>query len=200
MADTTRYFSGYSFRTSSRFGSNVEISVGDGVVTVTGRRIPRWQRDAWIGMQAGLGTLILTRFLFRRRGVARAVFWQWVVAAFGALLLWWPSERGPRGLVHGVSPDFRAEGTEMAAAGYSSWAFRLGDVSDVRVTPWYSRRGLWYAAWLWNLAILAFPGHDRVVVFDVVVSDESPREQAVFAIQMDSAEEAEALAAALRGE
>lgn len=200
MPDDTRFFTAYSFRTSSRFGSRIQLSVTDGVVTVTGRRIPRMLRDAWIGMQAGIMGAFLARLLLGRRGKARLFTLEWLVASFGALLLWWPSERGPGGMLHGVTPEFRAAGTEMAGRRYDSWSFRITDVSDVRVTPFYARRGLWYVAWPWQLIEYVLPGHDSVVVFDVAVSDEAPREQLVFALNLDTAEEARSLAAVLRGE
>lgn len=200
MAEETRFFTGYSFRTSSRFGSRVQLSVSDGVATITGRRISRPARDAWIGLQAGIMGAFLARVLLGRRGKARMFALEWVVSSLGALLLWWPSERGPGGILHGVSPEFRAAGTEMAGRRWASWSFRLSDVSDVRVTPFYARRWLWYVAWPWQLAEYALPGHDSVVVFDVAVEDEAPREQLVFALNMDSPEEARSLAAVLRGE
>lgn len=199
MTDDTRFFTAYSFRTSSRFGSRVTVSVTDGVVTVTGRRIPRWLRDAWIGAQAGIMGAFLARILFGRRGKLKLFTLEWFVASFGALLLWWPSERGPGGVLHGVSPEFRAAGTEMAGRRYESWSFRVTDVSNVRVTPFYARRGLWYVAWPWQLAEFVMPGRDSVVVFDVGVSDEAPREQIVFALDFDTPAEAHELAALLDG-
>jgi len=40
-------FEGYSYRTSSRFGSRVWITVEDGTVTVTGPRVPAPLYAAW---------------------------------------------------------------------------------------------------------------------------------------------------------
>lgn len=200
MAEETRFFTAYSFRTSSRFGSRVQVVIDDDVVTVTGVRVPRWLRDAWIGAMAGIMGLFSARVLFGRRGKVRAFTFEWIVASLGALFLWWPSERGPGGMLHGASPEFRAAGTEMATRRYQSWSFRLAEVSDVQITPFYARRGLWYVAWLWQLTEYFLPGHDSVVVFDVAVDDESPREKLVFALNLDTPEEARALAAALRGE
>ena len=174
MAEDTEAFAGYSFRTSSRFGSYVEIVVADGVVTVTGRRVARWARDAWIGAQGGLMGAAVAAFvdmLFgvrgARRRLLRALFWEWLVASFGALLVWWPSERGPRGLLHGSDPERRAEGTERSRRTYSSWPFRVSQVRDVRVSRWYWRRWLWTIAWPWNLLIAIGPDRRDVVVFDV---------------------------------
>lgn len=198
MPEDIRFFTAYSYRTSSRFGSHVDVCVSDGVVGVTGRRIPRWLRDAWIGAQAGIMGALIARLLFRRRGWFRVLVAEWAVAAFGALLLWWPSERGPEGLLHGVSREFRTSGTEMARRSYDSWSFRVENVRDVRVTPWYWRRGLWYVAWPWQLLMVLVPGERKTVVFDVLVADEPPRERLVFALQMPSAKAAEELAGILR--
>lgn len=198
-----RVFSGYSYRTSSRFGSHVEIEVVDGAVTVTGRRIGRGTRDAWVGAQAGLMTLLLVRILQRLSGrrrthITRTFLAEFLVASFGALLLWWPADRGPGGLLEGDTPEQRDSGAAIARRSYSSWTFPLTAVSDVRLTPWYSRRGLWFIAWPWQLPSLLFPWDPREVVFEVPVDDEAPREKLVFAIALGSAEEAAGLFEALK--
>lgn len=203
MGDTRQVHSGYSYRTSSRFGSNVEIEVAGGMVTVTGRRIGRGMRDAWVGAQAGLMTLLLVRVLQRLSGrrrtrIVRTFVAEFLVASLGALLLWWPADRGPGGLLEGETAEERDAGALIARASYSSWTFPLEAVTDVRLSPWYSRRGLWYIAWPWQLPSLLFPWNPREVVFEVAVDDEAPREKLVFAVALRSAEEAAALLEALK--
>jgi hypothetical protein len=202
MAEGGRIFQAYSFRTSSRFGGPVDVIVENGLVTVTGRRVPRQWRDAWIGAQGGLmGALFFALVLplftgRRRRPVWRLALLEYLVAAFGALLVWWPADRARGGMADKLlrSDDATAE---AARASFGSWTFPVSAVTYAERTRWYWRRGLWLIAWPWQLLAMLMPGGTEVV-FDVATADEPPREHLVFALAMATAEQADDLVAALR--
>ena len=199
-------FTGYHYRTSSRFGGHVEIAIVDEWVTVTGRRVARPVRDAWIWLQAALmagaigwlvvGVLSLSRACCRavrpRRAltVSGILWWAlYLVAALGALFLWWPADRGPRGFVSGFTDRQRRAGEEAARPTYSSLGFPLWVVRRARLSRWYWRRGLWLVAWPWQLVLLLAPDEHREVAFDVA-DPARPGRRIVFALAMSTAEEA----------
>lgn len=200
--DDERIFTGYHFRTSSRFGSHVEVRVDDDWVTVTGRRVRKPVRDVWIAAQGVLmavtfGWLIEAICGGGRRAWGRVAFWafvEYLVAALGALFLWWPADRGEDGIVWLVTkPEDRAAAEVEARASYSTLRFPRSSVSNVAHTRDYSRHGLWLVSWPWQLVQLLPPGGVKEVVFDVD-DPERPGETLVFAISVDSPETAAELA------
>jgi hypothetical protein len=69
MDELAKSFEAYSYRTSSRFGSRVEVSIDDGNVTVTGPRVGVLIHRVWIVAQVVL-------------------FWSTIPVLLAAALLW----------------------------------------------------------------------------------------------------------------
>lgn len=202
-----RIFEGYHYRTSSRFGGNVRISVSGDWVTVEGYRATRRARGIWLTVQGvfmvGLLGAIVDA-LFGRPGAWRRVglfaFAEWLVAAFGALVVWWPAERGRNGVMWMVSDESgRAAGERDAEKAYSAVGFPRSAVTYAQVTPYYSRHGLWLVSWPWQaMTYLIGAQTHREVVLDVD-DPARPGKKLVFAISMESEEDAKELVIALKG-
>ena len=83
MPERKTTFEGYSYQTSSRFGSRVRVSLEGGMVSVTGPRIGVLLYRLWIVIQAILLWLTVPALL------AALALWDWryLVAAVGLLLV-----------------------------------------------------------------------------------------------------------------
>jgi hypothetical protein len=179
-------FDAYSYRTSSRFGSRVKITIDQGMVTITGPRIGLGPYRSWITVQAFLLGLVLLALL------AAVLFRNWWFLALSGVLL----------ICHGCAGGFGAgclwelENLIELGAGIpgKSACFPLHTVKNTRVGKGWARRGMW-------LLILPY-----IVVVDKMadgycVSFEAPdgeREgERVYALHMRSKEEARRLAVSL---
>ena len=71
VAEQDAAFEAYSYRVSARFGSRVQIVVGDSTVTITGPRLSPAICSLWIVVQAVLLALVLLALL------GTLIFWNW---------------------------------------------------------------------------------------------------------------------------
>ena len=95
MKDQKTTFEGYSYRTSARFGSRVQVSVEDGTASVTGPRVGVLAYRLWIGTQVVLFWLIVPvliavvlrdwRYVFLALALLGA---HWAIGGAGAGCLW----------------------------------------------------------------------------------------------------------------
>jgi protein-S-isoprenylcysteine O-methyltransferase Ste14 len=81
MKDQKTTFEGYSYRTSARFGSRVQVSVEDGTASVTGPRVGVLAYRLWIGTQVVLFWLIVPVLI-------AAVLRDWRYVFLALALLW----------------------------------------------------------------------------------------------------------------
>ncbi len=75
IADEKREFEAYSYRTSSRFGSRVEVRVDGETVTVAGPRVGVLLYRMWIVVQVILLALIIPALLMA------VIFWEGAAVA-----------------------------------------------------------------------------------------------------------------------
>ncbi|NIV34861.1 MAG: hypothetical protein GWN58_37005 [Anaerolineae bacterium] len=79
VTESDATFEAYSHRVSARFGSRVQIAVGNNTVSITGPRLSPSVNRSWIAVQAVLLTLIVLALL------GTLIFWDWrglIVALF----------------------------------------------------------------------------------------------------------------------
>jgi hypothetical protein len=182
-------FGGYSYRTGSRFGSRVRVSVDDGMVTVTGPRIGVLVYCLWIAAQVVLFWSIPPALL------AAAVLWDWrylvialmlvvahwAVGTFGAVCFW--------ELANVVA--FTEGAMDQTAV------FSVSTVKRVKIGRGWARNGLWLAIPLFVSGINQW-AKGSLVSFEA--PDGETGRDAVYAFQMRTKEDARALARLLRGE
>jgi hypothetical protein len=181
-------FEGYSYRTSSRFGSRVEVSVKDGMVSVTGPRIGVLVYRLWIVTQAILLWLTVPALL------AALVLWDWryLAVAVGLFLLHYGISS-----IGAVAPWEGATVVQfLGTEGYPKTSFPLSAVRRVMIGRGWARNGLWLVIpWV-------VPQIDRVAEGHTV-SFEAPDGEAgrgaVYALHMRTEADASALAALLEG-
>jgi len=105
MKDQKTTFEGYSYRTSARFGSRVQVSVEDGTASVTGPRVGVLAYRLWIGHTGG--PFLANRTGAHCGGSARlAVRFSRIGAAGRSLGHWW----GRCGVPMGVGQSHRFHG------------------------------------------------------------------------------------------
>lgn len=128
-------FEGYHYRTSSRFGSRVRITMDKEQMSVTGPRIGPSIYRAWILVQSVLLFLIIPAIVFPLV-FARPVylllipgllFMHYAISGTGAVILW-------EGADVMAFTDGRMGDTET---------FRLAGIRDIRVGKGWERNGLW---------------------------------------------------------
>jgi hypothetical protein len=181
-------FQGYSYRTSSRFGSRVNISIDDKNVTITGPRTSVFFYRLWIAAQVVLfwliGPTVVTAVILRNWWyvvlVPALLIVHWVVSSFGAGCLW--------ELANLTAFAERKMG--------ETHSFPLNAIKRVKVGRGWARNGLW-------LVILPYiPGINQMAG-EYVVSFEAPDgetgKDAVYAFHMQTTEEAQALARRVEG-
>ncbi len=187
MEDQKTDFEAFSYRTSSRFGSVVEVSLDSGLVTVTGPRIGIIAYGLWIALQLALLTLVLASL------VTAVVVWDWRCLVLALALL----------LVHlavgGLGAGALWEGARLTAFGlgeYPSVSFPVSVVKRVSIGRGWARRGLWL------VIPYAVPGIDKTAEGHAV-SFEAPDgergKDVVYALHVRTEDEAKALAALLEG-
>jgi hypothetical protein len=189
MTEQVSSFEAYSYRVSARFGSRVRLSVADGSVTITGPRLGLVVYRAWIAVQAVLLALACVALLLA------LILWDWRVLVAALLLL----------LLHLAVSGFGAgclwelanltaflEGTTGKAA-----TFPLDTVNRVRIGRGWARKGMW-------LLILPYVAGINSLAEGFCVSFEAPDgdtgREVVYALHMQTSEEARALAGLLEGD
>jgi hypothetical protein len=189
VTEAVAQFEGYSYRTTSRYGSRVQLRVEDGLVSVTGPRLAPSLYGLWLGAQAALMVSVLPVLLIeavlRRRwryvvGSAGVLALHGAIGGFGAGCLW-----ELQGLI-----DFGA-GKEGTTA-----TFPVNAVRDVRIGRGWARKGL-------GVVILPYVAGINAMAKGLAVSFEAPDEvtgrDVVYALHMRTPEDASALAMALGG-
>lgn len=200
MTDSTRgsAFSGYHNRTSSRFGGNVHIVFTEDRVLITGRRVSRAARGAWLAAQAVVMALALALLVNAIVLGSRAAWiWfvaaclvEWIASSLGALFIWWPADLGRMGFIWMLAGSGKHRAEARAEQSYVTIELPRSSISRAAVTKWYSRHGLWLVSWPWQLVALA--GADTQVVFEADEPDR-PGRVLVFSLNMESREAAESL-------
>jgi hypothetical protein len=181
-------FGGYSYRTSSRFGSRVGISVDEGMVTITGPRIGVLVYRLWIAAQVLLFwsiplVLVMAAALWEWRYAATALVLagaHWAVGTFGAVCFW--------ELANVLAFTEGAMGQTAL--------FSVSTVKRVKVGRGWARNGLWLVIPLFVPGINQW-AEGSVVSFEA--PDGETGRDAVYAFQMQTGQEASALAKLLEG-
>jgi hypothetical protein len=185
MSEQVRTFEGYHYRTGSRFGSRVRLSIESDNVTVTGVRVRKSWYQAWIGAQAALLAmspvmllLAIVRWNRRYLKCAGALFTLYLgLSGGGAGCLW-------------EEANLEAFGAGKVG---DTVSFPLEDVRDVRIGRGWDRGGL-------GLVILPFLAAINKMSEGYAVSFEAPDGEggkAIYALHMRTPADARALAAAL---
>ena len=181
-------FKAYSYRTSSRFGSRVRVSVDGQTVSVTGPRVGVIIYRLWIAAQlvffwAIVPVLLVTVVLWDWRYLVVALVLavaHWAVSTFGAVSLW------------------ELENVQAFIAGTEgqTTTFAVSAVKRVTVGRGWARNGLW-------LVIAPYVAGINTMAEGYAVSFEAPDGErdgdAVYALHMQTKEEAQALVRLLEG-
>jgi hypothetical protein len=189
MTNNVPQFEAYHYRTSSRFGSRVAVTLDAGRVTVSGPRAPLVAYRVWIGIQAVLLALVALALV-----LAIALHNGWYVLGAVLLLL---IHAAAGGVGAGCMWELMNLIAFMDGRKGDSITFTLADVQDVRIGDGWARRGMW-------LLLLPFVGGINSMAKEVAVSFIAPTDAAggtgVYALHMRTSAEAQSLAALLRGE
>ena len=129
-------FEGYHYRTSSRFGSRVEISINKESVSIIGPRIGVGIYKTWILIQTVLLFLIIPAIIFPiifgapiyLLVILALLFLHYAISGTGAIILW--------------------EGANVFAFGKNqkgdNETFKIADIKDIRIGKGWERNGLWF--------------------------------------------------------
>ena len=182
MAGQETSFEAYSYRTSSRFGSRVRVSVDDQTVSVTGPRVGVVIYRLWIAAQVVLFWLMVPVLL------ATVALWDWrylVVALVLAVAHWALSTFGAVSL-------WELENVKAFTAGTrgQTTTFAVSAVKRVMVGRGWARKGLWLVIPLYVAGINKM-AEGYTVSFEA--SDGETDGDAVYALHMQTEEEAQAL-------
>jgi hypothetical protein len=183
MTERAKDFEAYSYRTGSRFGSRVKVSIDERTVTVTGPRIGASVYRAWIVVQLILFWLIPPSLL------AAVVLWDWrylVLALALAVLHWAIGTFGAVSLWELANLNAFTEGSMGTTI-----EFPVTAVKRVKIGRGWARNGLWLVIPLY------VPGLNQTAK-EVCVSFEAPDgdtgRDAVYALHMQTSEIAQSLA------
>jgi hypothetical protein len=180
-------FGGYAYRTGSRFGSRVRVSVDDRMVAVAGPRIGVLVYRLWIAAQvllfwsippALLAAAVLRDWRYAATALVLAVTY-WAVGTFGAVCFW--------ELANVIA---FTEGSVGQTA-----MFSVSTVKRVKIGRGWARNGLWLAIPLFVPGINQW-AEGSVVSFEA--PDGETGRDAVYAFQMQTGQEASALAELLK--
>jgi hypothetical protein len=182
-------FEAYSYRTNSRFGSRVKISVDDETVTLIGPRIGTFIYSMWIKVQIVLLWLIIPVL------IAAVVYRDWkflVLTCMLAIIHWFVGGAGAGCLWEMANLNAFAVGVFGKTI-----SFPLKDVKDVKIGRGWARKGMW-------LVIPHFiPGVNKWAE-GYCVSFEAPDgekgKEVVYALHMRTEEDARSLKKLLVGE
>ncbi|MFC1907367.1 hypothetical protein ACFLW8_04710 [Chloroflexota bacterium] len=181
MADSTS-FEVYGYRTSSRFGSHLKVSVDGHMVSVTGPRVGVTIYRLWMALQAVLlaltvPTLITAVALWDWKyliAVLALLFFYWVISSVGAVALW----------------EFQNV-TSFDRGGYQVTSFPLSSIRRVKIGRGWARNGLWLIL-LPFIVPLNKASEGRVVSFEAPDGDTG--KDAVYAFYMRIEDDPKALA------
>jgi len=186
LEDQEMTFEAYSYRTSSRFGSRIRISVEGETVTVTGPRIEVFLYRFWIAITA----VIFALSIFALLASLILLDWRYLVAVPLLLVLH---------LVFsgtGAGSFWEMKNLEAFDTEYPATSFSVSTVKQIKIGRGWARKSLW-------LIILPYVSLINKVSEGRVVSFEAPDGQtggdAVYAFYMHSDDEATVLAEALKG-
>ena len=175
-------FEGYSYRTSSRFGSRVKVAVADGMVTVTGPRVGVFLYRLWIAAQviilwsivpALLAAVILREPRYLALALMLAVA-HWAVGTFGAVCFW--------ELANVMAFSAGTMGETMT--------FSVSAVKRVRIGGDWARNGLWFVIPQF-IPLITMLAEGGCVSFEAPDGDTG--KDAVYALHMQSEEDAQVL-------
>jgi len=185
MADIKTSFEAYGYRTSSRFGSRLKVSVESETISITGPRVGVTIYRLWIAIQSlflasVLPVLIVALALWNWVYLVIAVallFTYWVFSSVGAVALW----------------EYQ---NALIDRDYQTTSFPVSSVKRVKIG-----RG-WARNWIW-LVILPFVVPINKLSEGLVVSFEAPDgetgKDAVYAFLLPNKDKAQALAKLLEG-
>lgn len=189
MSEPEHTFEAYSYRTSSRFGSRVRVSIDAGIVTVTGPRVGGSIYRLWIAAQLLLFWLMVPAVL------AAVVLWdgRYLLLALALLVLHWAvSTFGAVSFWELANVTAFMEGSMGVTIG-----FPLSSVQRVRIGRGWARNGLW-------LAIPPYVPAVNQMSEGICVSFEAPDgetgQDVVYALQMQTPEIAQSLARLLEAQ
>ena len=174
---------GYHYRTSARFGGRVGVSVDAETVTITGPRVGVGIYRLWIAAQVillyailpALGAAVVLwnwRYLALALGLLVA---HWAVGTFGAVSLWELEN------VNAFTQGTRGE----------TMTFPVGTVKRVEIGRAWARKGLRWVIPHFAVAVDQW-ATETCVSFEA--PDGATGRDAVYALQMQSAEDARTLA------
>lgn len=183
MSERENVFEAYSYRTSSRFGSRVKVSIVEGMVTVTGPRVGIFIYRLWIVAQVIVFWLIVPALL------ATVVLWDWryLILALGLLVPHWAiGTFGAVSFWELANVNAFTEGTMGTTI-----EFPVSAVKRVKIGRGWARNGLWLVIPLY------VPGLNQMAE-GYCVSFEAPDgetgRKAVYALHMQTKEIAQSLA------
>jgi len=189
MTNQAMEFEGYSYRTSSRFGSRVRVSIEDETVSTTGPRVGVLAYRLWIAAQMVLFWSIVPAL------VAAVALWDWrclVLALVLAVAHWGVGSFGAGCLWELVNLTAFAEGKAGETV-----AFPLDTVKRVMIGRGWARNGLWLVIPPYIAGINQMAG-EFVVSFEAL--DGETGKDAVYALHMQTTKDAQALGRLLEGE
>ena len=171
-------FEGYHYRTSSRFGNRVEISINKESVSITGPRIGVGIYKAWILIQAVLLFLIIPSIIFPiifgapiyLLIILALLFLHYVISAVGAVALW--------ELANFLAFDKDKKGDNET--------FKIVDIKDIRIGKGWERNGLWFVI-PYVIPMINMMSEGLCVSFEA--PDSVTGKDVVFAFHMHSKEE-----------
>lgn len=188
MSEQIVTFEAYSYRVSARFGSRCRVTVGEGMVSVTGPRLGLGVYRLWVAAQAVLLVLMVLAL------ASALIFWNgWMLLGALVLLL---CHLAVSGFGAGCLWEMQNLIAFLEGSSGETVEFPAGEVQDVRVGAGWARRGMGllilpYVAGINSLA----KGH----AVSFIAPDGTP-DGGVYALHLRTPEEAQALASLLGGE
>jgi hypothetical protein len=187
VSQSSTRFNGYSYRTSSRFGGRVQLSVDHTTVSVTGPRVGVLTYRLWIALMVVLLWLTPASLL----AAAIVSDWRYLILALVLFLAHWGVSGVGAGSLWGIA-DLAAF---MAGEEGETTSFASGTVKRVRLGRAWGRK-LWFV-------IPHFIAMNTVPAGQVVsweAPDGATGTDAVYAIVFPSEEDGTALQALLEGQ
>lgn len=188
MSDQVVTFEAYSYRVSARFGSRCQVTVGEGMVSITGPRLGLGIYRLWVTTQAVLLTLVVFALALA------IILWNgWMLLGALALLL---CHLAVSGFGAGCLWEMQDLTAFLKGSRGETVEFPVGEVQDVRIGAGWARRGMWllilpYVAGINSMA----QGH----AVSFIAPDGTPND-GIYALHLRTSEEAQALASLLGGE
>ena len=187
MTDRQTTFEGYSYRTSSRLGSRVKVSVDGATVSVTGPRVGVLIYRLWIAIQVIVFWLIIPALL------AAVVLWDWrylFLALVLAVAHWAIGGAGAGCLWEIANLTAFMSGTTGVTI-----SFPVSAVKDVKIGRGWARKGLWLVIPLYVAGVNKW-AEGFCVSFEAPNGDTG--REVIYAFHMQTKEDAQALARLLQ--